>query len=97
MTDLLPAGLRLAGQSLSVWGNSIQVRLQLLPPPGNITLEYSNFQKENTRFHVYIRRTRDNHTVRGVAVPVLSPSVPHGAAKEEKSDCYSIIFCRSKC
>ncbi|NWZ33787.1 I10R1 protein, partial [Brachypodius atriceps] len=57
------AGLRLAGQSLSVTGNSIQVRLQLLLPPGNITLEYSDFQKENTRFHVYLRRTGDNHTL----------------------------------
>lgn len=84
MTDLLPAGLRLAGQSLSVRGNSIQVRLQLLLHSGNITVEYSDFQKEMTQYHVHVRRTQDNHTVRGVAAPVLSPSVPHGAAQVEK-------------
>lgn len=84
MTDLLPAGLRLAGQSLSVRGNSIQVRLQLLLRSGNVTVEYSDFQKEMTQYHVHVRRTQDNHTVRGVAAPVLSPSVPHGAAQVEK-------------
>ncbi|NWZ68051.1 I10R1 protein, partial [Acrocephalus arundinaceus] len=57
------AGVRLAGQSLSVRGNSIQVRLQLLLPPGNITQEYRDFQRSMTRYHVYIRRTRDNHTL----------------------------------
>ncbi|NXB45233.1 I10R1 protein, partial [Leucopsar rothschildi] len=56
------AGLFLAGQSLSVVGNSIQVRLQLLLHPGNITLEYSEFQKEMARYHVYVRSTQDNHT-----------------------------------
>ncbi|NXJ22105.1 I10R1 protein, partial [Dicrurus megarhynchus] len=58
------AGLRLAGQSLSVRGNSIQVRLQLLLRSGNVTVEYSDFQKEMTRYHVYVRRTQDNHTFR---------------------------------
>ncbi|NXU35471.1 I10R1 protein, partial [Drymodes brunneopygia] len=57
------AGLRLAGQSLSVRGNSIQVRLQLLLRSGNITVEFSDFQREMTRYHVYVRRTRDNHTI----------------------------------
>ncbi|NXR96273.1 I10R1 protein, partial [Hypocryptadius cinnamomeus] len=57
------ASLRLAGQSLSVMGNSIQVRLQLLLQSGNTTLEYSDFQKEMTRYHVYLRRTPDNHTI----------------------------------
>ncbi|NXX35379.1 I10R1 protein, partial [Nicator chloris] len=57
------AGLRLAGQSLSVMGNSIQVRLQLLLRSGNVTLEYSDFQREMARYQVYIRRTRDNHTL----------------------------------
>ncbi|XP_053819326.1 interleukin-10 receptor subunit alpha [Vidua chalybeata] len=57
------AGPRLAGQSLSVMGNSIQVRLQLLLHSGNTTLEYSDFQKEMTRYYVYVRRTRDNHTI----------------------------------
>ncbi|XP_066059643.1 interleukin-10 receptor subunit alpha [Chamaea fasciata] len=57
------AGLRLAGQSLSVMGNSIQVRLQPLLPPGNVSLEYRDLQKTMTRYHVYVRRTRDNHTL----------------------------------
>ncbi|NXR31377.1 I10R1 protein, partial [Zosterops hypoxanthus] len=57
------AGLRLAGQSLSVMGNSIQVRLQLLLPPRNISLEYRDLQETMTQYHVYIRRTRDNHTL----------------------------------
>ncbi|NXH04258.1 I10R1 protein, partial [Loxia leucoptera] len=57
------AGLRLAGQSLSVMGNSIQVRLQLLLQPGNVSLEYSDFQREMSRYHVHLRRTRDNHTI----------------------------------
>ncbi|XP_023802240.1 interleukin-10 receptor subunit alpha-like, partial [Cyanistes caeruleus] len=56
------AGLRLASQSLSVVGNSIQVRLQLLLHRGNITVEYTDFQKKMTQYHVYVRRTRDNHT-----------------------------------
>ncbi|NWV95538.1 I10R1 protein, partial [Machaerirhynchus nigripectus] len=60
------AGLRLAGQSLSVRGNSIHVQLQLLLRSGNVTVEYSDFQKEMTRYHVYIRRTQDNHTSRVV-------------------------------
>ncbi|NXO06196.1 I10R1 protein, partial [Oriolus oriolus] len=60
------AGLRLAGQSLSVRGNSIQVRLQLLLHAGNVSAEYSDFQKEMTRYHVYVRRTQDNHTFRVV-------------------------------
>ncbi|NWS06873.1 I10R1 protein, partial [Motacilla alba] len=59
----LQAGPRLASQSLSVVGNSIQVRLQLLLPPGNITQEYRDFQREMTRYHVYLRRTRDNQTI----------------------------------
>ncbi|NXI78580.1 I10R1 protein, partial [Rhipidura dahli] len=58
------AGLRLAGHSLSVRGNSIQVRLQLLLRSGNVTVEYSDFQKEMTQYHVYLRRTQDNHTSR---------------------------------
>ncbi|NXM12167.1 I10R1 protein, partial [Ploceus nigricollis] len=57
------AGLRLAGQRLSVVGNSIQVRLQLLLRSGNTTLELSDFQKAMTRYHVYVRRTRDNQTI----------------------------------
>ncbi|RMB91959.1 hypothetical protein DUI87_31487 [Hirundo rustica rustica] len=57
------AGLRLAGQSLSVRGNSIQVRLQLLLRCGNITLPDSDFQRKMSRYHVYVRRTRDNHTL----------------------------------
>ncbi|NXH85269.1 I10R1 protein, partial [Edolisoma coerulescens] len=60
------AGLRLAGQSLSVRGNSIQVRLQLLLRSGNVTVEYSDFHKEMTQYHVYVRRTQDNHTFRVV-------------------------------
>ncbi|NXH63919.1 I10R1 protein, partial [Rhabdornis inornatus] len=56
------AGLFLGDQSLSVVGNSIQVRLQLLLHPGNFTLEYSDFQKEMARYHVYVRRTQDNYT-----------------------------------
>nr|XP_030146797.3 interleukin-10 receptor subunit alpha isoform X2 [Taeniopygia guttata] len=55
------AGVRLAGQSLSVMGNSIQVRLLL--QAGNSSLEHSDFQKEMTRYRVHVRRTRDNHTV----------------------------------
>ncbi|KAM4885509.1 interleukin-10 receptor subunit alpha [Sylvia borin] len=57
------AGLRLAGQSLSVLGNSIQVRLQLLLPPGNTSREYRELQRTMARYHVYLRRTRDNHTL----------------------------------
>ncbi|NXO37417.1 I10R1 protein, partial [Locustella ochotensis] len=57
------AGVRLAGQSLSVRGNSIQVRLQVLLPAGNVTLEFSDFQRRMARYHVHLRRTRDNHTL----------------------------------
>ncbi|NXF24969.1 I10R1 protein, partial [Rhodinocichla rosea] len=57
------AGPRLAGQSLSVMGNSIQVRLQLLLLPGSISPELSDLQREMTRYHVHLRRTRDNHTI----------------------------------
>ncbi|NWW20097.1 I10R1 protein, partial [Falcunculus frontatus] len=60
------AGLRLAGKSLSVRGNSIQVWLQLLLRSGNITVEYSDLQKEMTQYQVYVRRTQDNHTFRVV-------------------------------
>ncbi|NWV49552.1 I10R1 protein, partial [Daphoenositta chrysoptera] len=60
------AGLRLAGQSLSVSGNSIQVRLRLLLRSGNGTVESSDFQKEMTQYNVFIRRTQDNHTFRVV-------------------------------
>ncbi|NXO92519.1 I10R1 protein, partial [Certhia brachydactyla] len=56
------ASPRLAGQSLSVVGNSIQVRLQPLFLSGDIPLEHSDFQREMTRYHVYVRRTLDNHT-----------------------------------
>ncbi|NWS24629.1 I10R1 protein, partial [Polioptila caerulea] len=56
------AGLRLAGQSLSVVGNSIQVRLQPLLRSGNIPPENSDFQREMARYRVSVRRTRDNHT-----------------------------------
>ncbi|XP_063034487.1 interleukin-10 receptor subunit alpha [Melospiza melodia melodia] len=55
------AGPRLAGQSLSVMGNSIQVRLLLRP--GSISPENSELQREMSRYHVYLRRTRDNHTI----------------------------------
>ncbi|NXH42111.1 I10R1 protein, partial [Dicaeum eximium] len=55
-------GPRLVGQSLSVVGNSIQVRLQLLGS-GSTALEDSDYQKEVARYHVYVRRTRDNHTI----------------------------------
>ncbi|NXB59848.1 I10R1 protein, partial [Struthidea cinerea] len=58
------AGLRLAGQSLSVSGNSIHVQLQLLLRSGNVTVEYSDFQKDMTQYHVFVRRTQDNHTFR---------------------------------
>uniref|UniRef100_A0A8C3N9U3 Interleukin 10 receptor subunit alpha n=1 Tax=Geospiza parvula TaxID=87175 RepID=A0A8C3N9U3_GEOPR len=61
------AGPRLAGQSLSVLGNSIQVRLRLLLRPGSASPEYSELRREMTRYHVHLRRTRDNHTVRRVA------------------------------
>ncbi|NWY68169.1 I10R1 protein, partial [Erithacus rubecula] len=57
------AGVHVAGQSLSVVGNSIQVRLQLLLLPGNVSLEYGDFQKAMAQYHVYIRRTRDNQTI----------------------------------
>ncbi|NWV79717.1 I10R1 protein, partial [Dasyornis broadbenti] len=57
------ASLRLAGLNLSVTGNSIQVRLQLPLRPGNLTEEYRDFQKKMTQYHVYVRRTQDNHTV----------------------------------
>ncbi|NXQ12804.1 I10R1 protein, partial [Peucedramus taeniatus] len=57
------AGLYLVDQSLSVMSNSIQVWLQLFLHVGNITLEYSNFQRGMTFYHVYVRRTRDNHTI----------------------------------
>ncbi|NWX35277.1 I10R1 protein, partial [Notiomystis cincta] len=60
------AGLCLAGQSLSVMGNSIQVRLQLLLRSGNATVEYSDLQERMTRYHVYVRRTQNNYTIRVV-------------------------------
>ncbi|NWZ93727.1 I10R1 protein, partial [Nesospiza acunhae] len=55
------AGPRLAEQSLSVMGNSIQVRLRLRP--GSASPEDSDLQREMTRYHVHLRRTRDNHTI----------------------------------
>ncbi|NWV13878.1 I10R1 protein, partial [Ptilonorhynchus violaceus] len=58
------ASLRLSGQSLSVVGNSIQVQLQLLFHSGDITVESKEFQKEMTQYHVYVRRTHDNHTIK---------------------------------
>ncbi|NWV19306.1 I10R1 protein, partial [Origma solitaria] len=60
------ASLRLAGQSLSVMGNSIQVQLQLLLRSGNLTEEDRDFQKKMTQYLVYVRRTQDNHTFRVV-------------------------------
>ncbi|NXO79338.1 I10R1 protein, partial [Sitta europaea] len=57
------AGLRLADQTLSVVGNSIQVRLQPLLPSGSISPENSEFERKMSRYHVYVRRTRDNHTI----------------------------------
>ncbi|NWY31255.1 I10R1 protein, partial [Pheucticus melanocephalus] len=55
------AGPRLAGQSLSVLGSSIRVRLLLRP--GSTSPEYSGLQGEMSRYHVHLRRTRDNHTI----------------------------------
>ncbi|NWT30727.1 I10R1 protein, partial [Cardinalis cardinalis] len=57
------AGPRLAGQSLSVLGNSIQVRLRLLLRPGSASPEYGDLRREMSRYHVHLRRTRDNHTI----------------------------------
>ncbi|RLV93751.1 hypothetical protein DV515_00013357 [Chloebia gouldiae] len=80
------AGLRLAGHSLSVMGNSIQVRLLLLS--GNVSLEYSDFQKEMTRYHVYVRRTRDNHTILDLPAVIIVTEQPgefrQGTAEEEE-------------
>ncbi|KAM9369960.1 interleukin-10 receptor subunit alpha [Phaethornis superciliosus] len=56
------ASLRLSGQSLSVMGNTIHVRLQLLLRAGNITLKYDDVQKHARRYRVYVRRVQDNQT-----------------------------------
>ncbi|NWV61014.1 I10R1 protein, partial [Malurus elegans] len=60
------ASPRLVGQSLSVTGNAIQVRLQPLLHSGNVTQEYKDFQKNMARYLVYVRRTQDNQTLRVV-------------------------------
>ncbi|NXP87335.1 I10R1 protein, partial [Passerina amoena] len=56
-------GPRLAGQSLSVRGNSIQARLRLLLRPGSASPESSDLRRAMSRYHVHLRRTRDNHTI----------------------------------
>ncbi|XP_071625224.1 interleukin-10 receptor subunit alpha [Heliangelus exortis] len=56
------ASLRLPGQSLSVMGNTIHVKLQLLLRVGNITLKYDDVQKHARRYWVYVRRAQDNQT-----------------------------------
>ncbi|NWX91982.1 I10R1 protein, partial [Nothoprocta pentlandii] len=56
------ARLRIAGQSLSVTGNSIGVKLQLLLQAGNSTIRYEDVQRHARRYKVYIRHARDNRT-----------------------------------
>ncbi|XP_072740746.1 interleukin-10 receptor subunit alpha-like isoform X1 [Ciconia boyciana] len=56
------ASLRLSGQSLSVMGNTIHVRLQLLLRAGNLTVKYDDIQKHTRRYWVYVRRAQDNRT-----------------------------------
>ncbi|XP_067166406.1 interleukin-10 receptor subunit alpha isoform X1 [Apteryx mantelli] len=56
------ASLRLSGQSLSVAGNTIHVKLQLLLKAGNRTVRYEDIQKHARRYKTYIRRVQDNKT-----------------------------------
>ncbi|NXE56917.1 I10R1 protein, partial [Casuarius casuarius] len=56
------ASLRLSGQSLSVTGNTIRVRLQLLLQAGNRTVKYEDIQKHVRRYKAYVRRVHDNQT-----------------------------------
>ncbi|XP_068772937.1 interleukin-10 receptor subunit alpha isoform X2 [Struthio camelus] len=56
------ASLRLSGQSLSVTGNTIHVKLQLLLKAGNLTVKYEDIQKHARRYKTYIRRAQDNRT-----------------------------------
>ncbi|NWV33214.1 I10R1 protein, partial [Grantiella picta] len=57
------ASPRLAGQSISVTGNSIRVWLQPLLHSGNPTEEFRELQEKMARYHVFVRRTQDNQTV----------------------------------
>ncbi|NXA43377.1 I10R1 protein, partial [Eudromia elegans] len=56
------ASLRIAGQSLSVTGNTIGVKLQLLLHAGNSTVRYEDVQRHARRYKVYIRQVQDNRT-----------------------------------
>ncbi|NXU50511.1 I10R1 protein, partial [Turnix velox] len=56
------ASLRLAGQSLSVRGNSVHVELHLILRAGNLTVRYDDIQRHTRLYRVYIRRAEDNRT-----------------------------------
>ncbi|NXD17522.1 I10R1 protein, partial [Nothocercus nigrocapillus] len=56
------ASLQIAGQSLSVTGNTIGVKLQLLLQAGSSTVRYEDVQRHTRRYKVYIRQAQDNRT-----------------------------------
>ncbi|NWJ10171.1 I10R1 protein, partial [Crypturellus undulatus] len=56
------ASLWIAGQSLSVTGNTIVVKLQLLLQAGNSTVRYEDIQRHTRRYRVYVRQALDNRT-----------------------------------
>ncbi|XP_010214567.1 PREDICTED: interleukin-10 receptor subunit alpha [Tinamus guttatus] len=53
-------GSRSPGQSLSVTGNTIVVKLQLLLKAGNSTVRYEDIQRHARRYKVYVRQAQDN-------------------------------------
>ncbi|NWU92392.1 I10R1 protein, partial [Upupa epops] len=56
------ASLRLAGQSISVMGNTIHVKLQLLLCTGNLSVRYDDVQRHVRQYRVHVRRLQDNQT-----------------------------------
>ncbi|NXN93655.1 I10R1 protein, partial [Rhinopomastus cyanomelas] len=56
------ASLWLSGQSISVMGNTIHVKLQLLLRTGNLSVRYDDVQRHARRYRVHVRRARDNQT-----------------------------------
>lgn len=54
-------------------GNTIHVQLRLLLRVGNLTVKYDDIQKYTRQYRVFIRRAKDNWTVRGVSGPCAVP------------------------
>ncbi|NXT00643.1 I10R1 protein, partial [Jacana jacana] len=55
--------LRLSGHSLSVTGNTVHVKLQLLLRADNLTVRFEDIQKHARLYQVYVRKVQDNRTL----------------------------------